>query len=227
LEKVKKKIKNFIDEHNLRNNANLNQKKKEKNDLGSKISELNEKIQEHKIKVKHIKEKQREFLEPYQNESEIKETLEEIVHNKYRIIFFKDSLERTLQDIRDSKLKAIKQLCNKMWVKFKESSQMHSIEWDENFKPIINMGNTKRNIYQLSASEKVLIYFSIRASLLAELGPNFFLVVDNLLNPFMKENQKIIIDLLEDVIDSTDIEQIIFTGFDISSDFTFQKKITL
>jgi len=73
-------------------------------------------------------------------------------------------------------------------------------------------------LYQLIDSEKMFIYFSIRASLLAELGPNYFIIVDNLFNPFMIDNQKVVIEQIKKIVDETNINQIIFTGFDISPD---------
>ncbi len=227
LEEVGERIRRYIEKHNLEEKADLSQKRKEKESLSSEISKIERKIQENEFKIKQFEEKRKELLKPYLSEAEMRNALEELVHNKYRIIFFQDSLEETLSEIRGSKLRAIKQLCNKMWVKFKKSSQMNSIEWDEKFVPVVQMGGVKRNIYQLSASEKIMIYFSIRASFLAELGPNCFLIVDNLLNPFMEDNQEIILDLLDDIISTTDIEQIIFTGFDISPAFKCQKKIIL
>ena len=105
---------------------------------------------------------------------------------------------------------------------------MDTIDWhEETFIPYVKVGGYERNIYQLSASEKVLVYFSIRAALLSHLTPDTFLVIDNLLGPFMKEKQQIIGGLLRDVIDNTNVKQIIFTGFDVDITLDCENKISL
>jgi len=141
-----------------------------------------------------------------------------LIHKQHKIVFFQEALNLTLDELKSRKLKPIQEICNKMWHKFRLDSGKHLIAWDDNFLPILKIGGIKRNLYQLSSSEKMFIYFSIRAALLAELGPNYFIVIDNLLNPFMIDNQKIIIEQIKRIVDETNIEQIIFTGFDISPD---------
>lgn len=178
--------------------------------------------------INYINEREKELLEPYTTISELEDTLYKAVHNKYRVIFFQDTLRETLSELKMRKLREIKEICNQMWAKFKATSGMESIDWDEaNFIPYIRIGGHERNIYQLSASERVMVYFSIRAALLSKLGPNYFIIADNLLGAFIKPNQKIFLDLLKDVVNKTDINQIIFTGFEISPEFKCENKIKI
>ncbi len=174
-----------------------------------------------------LKKKSSELLSPYSTQADLQKEIETTVHKTYKMIFFRDALNATITEIQESSLKEIKENCNKMWAKFKSSAGMDSINWDDNFLPSVGIGGHDRSVYQLSASEKVLVYFSIRAALLAKLGPNYFIVADNLLGPFMKENQKVVLALLREVIDIYNIHQVIFTGFDVDATFKCENKIKL
>ena len=178
--------------------------------------------------INYINEREKELLEPHKTISELETALYKAVHNKFRVVFFQDTLKETLSELKARKLREIKEICNRMWVKFKATSGMESIDWDEDtFIPYIRIGGHERNIYQLSASERVMVYFSIRAALLSKLGPNYFIIADNLLGVFIKPNQQIILNLLKDVVNKTDINQIIFTGFEISPEFKCENKIKI
>ena len=220
-------IRKFKETHALMDSFDLEKIDKEIESLENQLSELKTDLQKKKINVQNIERDKEQILEPFDSKAELKRAIENYAHKKYQLIFFKDTLELTLEEVRIRKIRAIRDRCNQMWSKFKKGSRMQSIDWDENFLPIVNMGGTTRNMYQLSASEKLMVYFSIRAAILAELGPNYFMVIDNLLNPFMRENQEIMLSLLEDIMEQTDIKQIIFTGFDISPGFSCGNRIKL
>ena len=174
-----------------------------------------------------LKKRLNQLLSPWASQAELQTETETTVHKMYKLTFFKDTLSATLTNLRERTLKEIKEQCNQMWAKFKSHSGMDTISWDDNFLPFVSVGGYDRSIYQLSASEKIMVYFSIRAALLAKLGPNFFIVADNLLGPFMKENQKVVLDLLRNIVDNTNIRQLIFTGFDVDPKFSCENRICL
>ena len=226
--KVKQKeVEKFKEINNLRNISELKNEEESIKTLESELPSIEIEIGKIKDTIEGIKKDFSKLLNPYDTDSELEEVLNQTVHASYRILFFQETLNFTLEELNNRKLQEIKEKCNQIWAEFKSSTGMDSISWDKKFIPIINIGGFERNIYQLSASEKALVYFSIRAALLAKLGPNYFIVADNLLSPFMRENQDVILSLLNDIINQTEIQQIIFTGYDISPEFKCKNKIKI
>ena len=164
-------------------------------------------IENNIFKKKQLEKQKGSLIEPYKSIGELRTEIERLIHKQHKIIFFQDALNKTLDELKSRKLKLIKDICNKMWHKFRLHSGSHLIDWDDNFLPILKIGGIERNLYQLSSSEKMFIYFSIRAALLAELGPNYFIVIDNLLNPFMTDNQKIVTEQIKQIVDETTLNK--------------------
>jgi len=208
-------IENFKKTHGIEEELDFSKENQRITTWESQIRNTEKKIKDREIDLISLKNRVNDLLSPYQSKLELENFLANEVHRKYLIDFFSQALSSTLNELRNRKLNAIKEYCSKMWVQFKTGAGMHSIDWDEKFLPIIRMGNIERNMFQLSASEKLYIYFSIRIALLSELGPNYFIIADNLLNPFMKINQDLLFSLFRDIIDNTPIQQIIITGFDV------------
>jgi len=219
--KIKEKqieIEQFKRLHDVGDVKELDKENKQYDDWKKELSDFTLKIENNTFKIKQLEKEKVSLLEPYKSIGELRTDIESLIHKQHKIIFFQDALNLTLFELKSRKLKSIQDICNKMWYKFRFESGKHSIDWDDNFLPILKIGGIERSLYQLSSSEKMFVYFSIRAALIAELGPNYFIVIDNLLNAFMIENQKIVIEQIKQIVDETNIEQIIFTGFDISPD---------
>ena len=219
--KIKNKreeIEQFKISHNIGEIMELEKENKQFDGWEKELSSINIKIETDTFKIKQLEKEKVSLIEPYTSIGELSTEIESLIHKQHKIIFFQEALNLTLDELKSRKLKPIQEICNKMWRKFRLHSGKHLITWDNNFLPILKVGGIERNLYQLSSSEKMFIYFSIRAALLAELGPNYFIVIDNLLNPFMLDNQKIVTEQIKQIVDETNIEQIIFTGFDISPD---------
>ena len=214
----RKEIEQFKSSHNLEEIVELDNENKQYDGWEKKHSNIILKIETNTFKIKQLEKEKVSLRKPYESIGELRAEIESLIHKQHKMIFFQETLNLTLDVLKSRKLKPIQEICNKMWRKFRLHSGKHLIAWDNNFLPILKIGGTERSLYQLSSSEKMFLYFSIRAALLAELGPNYFIVVDNLLNPFMIDNQKIVIEQIKQIMDETNIEQIIFTGFDISSD---------
>lgn len=213
-----KEIEQFKSLHKIGDVMALDKENKQYDDWKKELSGINLKIENNTFKKKQFEKEKVSLIEPYKSIGELRTEIERLIHKQYKIVFFQEALNLTLDELKSRKLKSIQDICNKMWHKFRLHSGRHLIDWDDNFLPILKIGGIERNLYQLSSSEKMFIYFSIRAAILAELGPNYFIVIDNLLNPFMIDNQKIVIEQIKQIVDETNIEQIIFTGFDISPD---------
>ncbi len=222
-----KNIEEFKNSHKITDISELDMESTLYDDLKNQLADIKLKIKNNAFKIDQIEKERISFIEPYNSLQELHSDIEKLVHREYKIIFFQEALNMTLDELKTRKLKSIQDICNKMWRKFRLDSGRHMIDWDENFLPVLKIGGIERNLYQLSSSEKMFIYFSIRAALLAELGPNYFIVVDNLLTPFMVDNQKVVIDQIKRIIDETSIKQIIFTGFDISPDVKCDNHIKL
>jgi len=218
IKEKQKEIEQFKSLHNIGDIMELDKENKQYDDWKKELSEINLKIENNTFKKKQFEKDKVSLIEPYNSIGELRADIESLIHKQYRIIFFQEALNLTLDELKSRKLNIIKDICNKMWYKFRLHSGKHLIDWDDDFLPILKIGGVERTLYQLSSSEKMFIYFSIRAALLAELGPNYFIVIDNLLNPFMRDNQKIVTEQIKQIVDETNIEQIIFTGFDISPD---------
>jgi len=218
IKEKQKEIEQFKSSHNIGDVMALDKENKQYDDWKNELSDINLKIGNNTFKKKQFEKEKVSLIEPYKSIGELRTEIESLIHKQYKIVFFQEALNLTLDELKSRKLKSIQDICNKMWHKFRLHSGRHLIDWDDNFLPILKIGGLERNLYQLSSSEKMFIYFSIRAALLAELGPNYFIVIDNLLNPFMIDNQKIVIEQIKQIVDETNIEQIIFTGFDISPD---------
>ncbi|MHA1500033.1 MAG: AAA family ATPase [Promethearchaeota archaeon] len=218
IKEKQKEIEQFKSSHDIGDTMDLDKGNKQHDDWKKELSDIKLKIENNIFRKTQFGKKKTSLIEPYKSIGELRTEIEILVHRQYKIVFFQEALNLTLDELKSRKLKSIQDICNKMWHKFRLHSGRHLIDWDDNFLPILNIGGIERNLYQLSSSEKLFIYFSIRAALLAELGPNYFIVIDNLLNPFMIDNQKIVIDQIKQIVDETNIEQIIFTGFDISPD---------
>ena len=206
----------------------------QKNKLESKIKTLEAKLNEEKtektkisIQLEDLKKQLVNVLDPYSKVEDIYNDLETKVHELYKVLFFQEALSETLKELKERKFRQIKDHCSRMWATFKGGATLDSIGWDENYIPYVLTGGNKRNIYQLSASEKIIIYFSIRAALLANLGLNLVMVADNLLMTIMKDNKNTILELLKNTIEKTNIEQIIITGFDIPETFKCDNKIII
>jgi exonuclease SbcC len=214
----RKEIEQFKFSHNIGEIMEVDKENKRYDGWEKELSGINIKIETNTFKIKQLEKEKVSLIDPYASIGELSTEIENLIHKQHKIIFFQETLNLTLDELKSRKLKPIQEICNKMWRKFRLQSGKHLIAWDNNFLPILKVGNIERNLYQLSASEKMFIYFSIRAALLAELGPNYFIVIDNLLNPFMIDNQKIVTEQIKQIVDETNIEQIIFTGFDISPD---------
>ena len=214
----RKEIEQFKISHNIGEITELDKENKQSDGWEKELSGINIKIETDTFKIKQLEKEKVSLIEPYTSIGELSTEIESLIHKQHKIIFFQEALNLTLDELKSRKLKPIQEICNKMWRKFRLHSGKHLITWDNNFLPILKVGGIERNLYQLSSSEKMFIYFSIRAALLAELGPNYFIIIDNLLNPFMIDNQKIVIEQIKRIVDETNIEQIIFTGFDISPD---------
>ena len=213
-----KEIELFKSSHKIEDVTALDKENKQYGDWRKELSGINLQIGNNTFKKKQFENEKVSLIEPYNSIGELRTEIESLIHKQYKMIFFQEALNLTLDELKSRRLKSIQDICNKMWRKFRLNSGKHLIDWDDNFLPILKIGGLERNLYQLSSSEKMFIYFSIRAALLSELGPNYFIVIDNLLNPFMIDNQKIIIEQIKRIVDETNIEQIIFTGFDISPD---------
>ena len=211
-------ITQFKSSHKIVDISELDKENKKYNNWKNELADVKIKIQNNVYKKEQSEKEKVSLIEPFKSIEEIYAEIERLVHKQHKIIFFQDALNLTLDELKSRKLKSIQDFCNKMWHKFRLDSGTHLVEWDDNFLPILKIGGIERNLYQLSASEKMFIYFSIRAALLAELGPNYFIIVDNLFNPFMIDNQKVVIEQIKKIVDETNINQIIFTGFDISPD---------
>lgn len=211
-------IKHFKKSHGIVNISELDKENKKHENLKNDLMNAKLKIKTNAFKKEQLEKEMVALIAPYKSIKELHTEIERLVHEQYKITFFQDALNLTLEELKSRKLKSIQDICNKMWRKFRTDSGTHSISWDENFLPVLKVGGIERNLYQLSASEKMFIYFSIRAALLAELGPNYFIIIDNLLNSFMRDNQKVVIEQIKKIVDETNIKQIIFTGFDISPD---------
>jgi len=218
IKEIQKEIEMFKNLHDIGDIIELDKENKQHEDWKKELSEFNLKIENDNFKKKQLENEKGSLIEPYKSIGELRTEIESLIHKQHKIIFFQEALNKTLKELKSRKLKLIKDICNKMWHKFRLHSGSHLIDWDENFLPILKIGGVERNLYQLSSSEKMFLYFSIRAALLADLGPNYFIVIDNLLNPFMTDNQKIVTEQIKQIVDETNIEQIIFTGFDISPD---------
>ena len=211
-------IKHFKKSHGIVNISELDKENKKHENLKNDLMDAKLKIKTNAFKKEQLEKEMVALIAPYKSIKELHTEIERLVHEQYKITFFQDTLNLTLEELKSRKLKSIQDICNKMWRKFRTDSGTHLISWDENFLPVLKVGSIERNLYQLSASEKMFIYFSIRAALLAELGPNYFIIIDNLLNSFMRDNQKVVIEQIKKIVDETNIKQIIFTGFDISPD---------
>ncbi len=211
-------IEQFKGSHKIGDFTELDKGIKQQEGWEKELSVISLKIKNNTFKIKQFEEKKGSLIEPYTSIGELRAEIENLIHKKHKIIFFQEALTLTLEELKSRKLKPIQEICNKMWHKFRLDSGKHLIAWDDNFLPILKIGGIERSLYQLSSSEKMFIYFSIRAAFLAELGPNYFIIIDNLLNPFMINNQKIVIEQIKKIVDETNIEQVIFTGFDISPD---------
>lgn len=202
--------------------------------LETEISNLEGEIkseQEGKIRMEaqldQLKKSATEILTPYSSKTELEKSQAVEVHKLYKALYYKECLAKTMKELKDKKYREIKDQCSKMWAAFKGGTILDTISWDDDFIPYIQTGGNKRTIFQLSASEKIMIYFSIRASLLAKLGLNLTLIADNLLISIMEDNKNTVMDLLAHVIDNTDVEQILFTGFDFPHGVRCQNKILL
>ena len=213
-----KEIEQFKSSHKIADAAALDKENKQYDDWTKELSGITLKIGNNSFEKKQLEKEKVSLIEPYKSIGELRTEIERLIHKQHKIVFFQEALNLTLDELKSRKLKSIQDICNKMWRKFRLNSGRHLIDWDDNFLPVLKIGGVERNLYQLSSSEKMFIYFSIRAALLSELGPNYFIVVDNLLNPFMIDNQKIVTEQIKQIVDETNIEQIIFTGFDISPD---------
>jgi len=218
IKEKQKEIEQFKSSHQIGEIMDIVKENKQHDDWKEKVSKITLNIEKNVFKKNQLEKEKRALLEPYKSIDEMQINIESLIHKQHKLIFFQEALNLTLNELKSRKLKSIQDTCNKMWRKFRLQSGRHLIDWDDNFLPILKIGGIERNLYQLSSSEKMFIYFSIRAALLAELGPNYFIVVDNLLNPFMIENQKIVTEQIKQIVDETNIEQLIFTGFDISPD---------
>lgn len=227
IEEKEKGIKRFKEQHIVDDSIDIKKKQKEIKKKRKKIQKIEKKEVKIETKMEQLDEKLQKTLKPFGTKEELEGKLHQMVHKKYKIKFFKASLQRTLKELKTRKLRQIRERCNEAWQKLKGHSGMDSIEWDEDFIPQVTINGETRSLYQLSASERMLVYFAIRASLLGELGPHQFLVVDNLLGPFMKDNQDNLLQIIEDFIKKTDIKQIIFTGFDIDNSFTCENRISI
>ncbi len=227
LDKEREIMKEKIEKFKENNDIIESEKEQEINTKQDELPSIEIEIGKVANVIEGIKKEYAKILNPYDSESELVDVLNQTIHERYRIIFFQESLNLTLKELSNIKLQEIKEKCNQIWAQFKSSTGMDSISWNKNFIPLININGFERNIYQLSASEKSLVYFSIRAALLAKLGPNYFIVVDNLLSPFMRENQKVVLSLLNDIINESKIQQIIFTGYDIDSEFNCKNIIKI
>ena len=218
IKEKQKEIEQFKNSHKIRDIMELDKENKQYDDWKKELSSINLKIENNTFKKKQLEKEKVSLIEPHKSIEELCTEIESLIHKQYKIVFFQEALNLTLDELKSRKLKSIQDICNKMWHKFRLHSGKHLIDWDDNFLPILKIGGIERNLYQLSSSEKMFIYFSIRAALLTELGPNYFIVIDNLLNPFMIDNQNIVIEQIKQIVDETNIKQIIFTGFDISPD---------
>ncbi len=223
IEELKKKVKDFNEkinklksEYSIDDVLKVSEEQRELEKLEKEYTTIKVELRTNEFKTQEKEKNRGSLVAPYKSPEHMLREIEKMVHNYYKVKFFQDALNLTLDELKSRKLKSIKDQCNKMWSKFHTKSGKHLIDWDEDFVPILRIGNIERNFYQLSSSEKMFIYFSIRAALLSELGPNRFIVIDNLLNPFMIENQKFILDQIKKIVEESNIEQIIFTGFDIS-----------
>ncbi|MHA1490926.1 MAG: hypothetical protein ACTSRI_14930 [Promethearchaeota archaeon] len=227
LDDKNKEIELFKKKNGIEDSNEIIKEKKKMNSWKTELEKKKEEDIKNKVKIDEINKNMKQYLEPHDSVEELEKKIREVVHEKYKIDFFQDCIHLTLKELKERKLREIKESCNRIWSSFKKSSKMDSIGWDDNFIPYVSVEGNKRTIYQLSASERALIYFSIRTALLSKLGPYPFLVVDNLLGTFMKENQELMLSLVNDVISKTDIKQIIFTGFDIAPDFKCDNKIKI
>lgn len=222
-----KEIEEYKTKIKLTDLSEIEKERRRYTDGNTQLSNININIENNKFKIEQLNKRKYEIIGPYNSLEELEAIIKKIVHEKYRIKFFQEALNLTLDDLKTRKLKSIQDFCTKMWGKFRIESGMHLIDWDKNFHPVIKIGGNKRNLYQLSSSEKMFLYITIRAALLSELGPNFFFIIDNLLNPFMADNQKIILEEVKDIIDDTNIKQIIFTGFDLAPDIKCNNHIII
>ena len=234
IEELKKKVKSYDEkikklksEYSIDDVLKVSEENSELEKLENEYTTIKVELKTNEFKIQEKEKNRGRLVAPYKSPDHMFSEIEKLVHNYYKVIFFQDALNLTFDELKTRKLKSIKDQCNKMWIKFHTKSGKHLIDWDENFVPILRIGDIERNFYQLSSSEKMFIYFSIRATLLSELGPNRFIVIDNLLNPFMIENQKFILDQIKKIVEESNIEQIIFTGFDISPDVKGDNRIII
>ena len=203
-----KEIEEYKTNFKLTDLSEIEKERRRHTDWNTQLSNININIEKNKYKIEQLSKQKDEIIGPYNSLEELEARIKKNVHEKYRIKFFQEALNLTLDDLKTRKLKSIQDFCTKMWGKFRIESGTHLIDWDKNFLPVIKIGGKERNLYQLSSSEKMFLYITIRAALLSELGPNFFFIIDNLLNPFMKENQLIMLNLITDIIKETDIHQV-------------------
>ncbi len=134
------------------------------------------------------------------------------VHAQFLLEVLADAIEETTQQQQKQRLDTVKNKVADIWRQFHTGS--YTVEWTEDFLPLVTTGGTTLQAIQLSEAERLEIFLAFRVALAAQFGNGDFLLLDEPFHHLDPQKKAVLYNLLADLPRRTKIKQVIITSFE-------------